>query len=94
MSGELILSTPHAQNTHTHKKNTFKILLNNTNTILRTNFLSLPLDQICFQAQILTSLLTYGAQGFRIALSKAPIRACASLPEDVSTAGFRNVALL
>jgi len=52
------------------------------------------LDQVCSQVQILTSLLIYGDQGLRIALSKASTRACASLPEDVSTVGFRSVALL
>jgi len=61
----------HAHTTQKTRTHTFKILLNNTHTILRTIFLSLPLDQICYQVQILTTLLIYGDQGLRIALSKA-----------------------
>ena len=85
----------HHTRTHNTKKtrtHIFKILHNNNNTIWSTIFLSPPLDQIRSQVQISTSLLTYGDQGLRIALSKASIPACAFPPEDVSTAGFRNVA--
>jgi hypothetical protein len=90
MRDEIKLSTKTSTHNTKNRTHTFKFL----NTILITIFLTLALDQICSQAQILTSLLIYGAKGMRAVLSNASTRACASLPEGVSTAGFRNVALL